>query len=451
MSKKLRNSMRLSPWLLALIMLFGAWLRVDVTLKTQVDLPIRADARDYYSYAYNLVNHGIYSRDAGFLNSENKQLSPDALRSPGYPLFLALFVSHLPIGKAVFDITLAQAVLGTLLVLLTFLAARQCLPPNWALMPAFLVAISPQLVNCGVYVLSETLFIFLMMAGLVCIAMEARKSQAGWVLFAGGLALGAAALVRPTLNYFVPFLLVTFLPAIPKAQRWSWAVKVVLGFALMTIPWTLRNWIVLGGGDQTLLISALVHGHYPWSMYEWNPLSLGYPYRYDPQIADISSSLGAALRGISERVAEHPVDYFVWYFIGKPLMFFSWGDVAAWREFFTYPMITSPYFYNPVFVGTKLAMQGLHAVLVILAVVAVSALVLKRWIDGFQEQYNVVYHLFVATFLYFLAVHVVGFPIARYCVPLLPVIFILAAYMVYQIVQNIRKKNLYKIHSHGRG
>ena len=55
-----------SRWLIAclvLVVLAGGWMRLYSVENTNVHIPIRADAKDYYSYAYNLRERGIYSRD----------------------------------------------------------------------------------------------------------------------------------------------------------------------------------------------------------------------------------------------------------------------------------------------------------------------------------------------------------------------------------------------------
>ena len=47
----------------ALLLLFGAglYLRVEMVRHTTVERAIRADARDYYTYAVNLWLHGVHS------------------------------------------------------------------------------------------------------------------------------------------------------------------------------------------------------------------------------------------------------------------------------------------------------------------------------------------------------------------------------------------------------
>ena len=417
------NVSHATSWVLLIILLLGAWLRLDATLKTRVDAPIRADALDYYSYAYNLRNHKIYSRDHAYIEGqENVDPSPDAVRTPGYSLFLTPFAGERPVVKTVLNITLLQALLGVLVICTTYLVACQLVTNRWALLPSFLVAISPQLINSGVYVLSESLFTFLLMAamGYGAFLMKTGASKSGFVFV--GVLLGLAALTRPTLNYIIPFFMIAFALSARERINWCWIVGLSAGFLLVVSPWLIRNWLVLGGADSTLTINTLVHGHYPNAMYNADPQTLGVPYRFDPQIEKLSASVGDAIIGIGQRVIDAPLEYAHWYLLGKPLMFFSWVDVAAWKGIFTYPTIASPYLYNPLFILSESMMRLTHYVWVLLAIASIFTCYRRRREGGIGLAGWAISLLFI----YFVLIHVIGFPIARYAIPLLPIVFILA-------------------------
>ncbi|MGB3070992.1 MAG: phospholipid carrier-dependent glycosyltransferase [Ottowia sp.] len=441
-SKARQKTLRPATWLLVLILLLGAWLRLDVTLKTTVVSPLRADALGYFSYAYNLRHFGIYSRDHSFTQGKGDSTpKPDALQPPGYPFLLLPFAGEVPDEETILHITQLQALLGIFVILFTYITAKEFLGKTWALLPSLLVAISPQLINCEVYILSESLFTFLMMAAIACLVIQINRHQNQLLLLLGGILLGAAALTRPTLSYIVPFLLLGLLPLLPKSARWKWAITLSLGFALLTVPWAMRNWLTLGGSDPALTINTIVHGHYPGAMYKWNPQSLGYPYRYDPDVAQLSSSLGAALQGIMARMATEPLTYFIWYFFGKPFMFFSWNDIASAGEFFTYPTPVSPYHEAPLFLASKSFMRTTHYLWILLAIVATLASAMKA--KSFtQEITSRPSRLLSIFFIYFLLVHIAGFPLARYSIPLLPVIFILATSILFELMSQYRQKSL---------
>ncbi|MBK6281219.1 MAG: glycosyltransferase family 39 protein [Gammaproteobacteria bacterium] len=416
---------------LVVIVLLGAYLRLNATLHTTVQAPLRADAGEYFSYAFNLRHDGVYSRMSPAQRADPAQVPPpDAMRSPGYPLALLAFAGGLPTERTILDITLMQALLGVVMIPLVYLLGRPLLGGAWALLPALLVAFSPQLVTAGTYVLSETLFAFLLLTAIVTLDRQFRvpEKKTVYALLAG-LILGLAALTRPTLQYLLPALLVAMLPLLPAGTRWRNALGLVLGFAIVFTPWILRNLLTLGvASDPTLTISTLVHGHYPGMMFEGKPETLGYPYRFDPRIAEISASTSAALVEILRCFRSDPSTYLDWYAIGKPLSFLGWGDAAAGGSIFTYPTSTSPYFDQPLFRVTMRLMQATHWAWVVLALLSVLLLFVPRVRAGFDDTVRITLQLAACVLLYFIAVHVAGFPIARYSIPVLPAIYLLAAF-----------------------
>lgn len=437
--------------LLALIAIvaLGAFLRFAAVLGTVVDAPLRADAGDYFSYAYNLDQFGVYSRSHAFLGGDRSLPAPDAIRSPGYPLLLSLLMEPSPSGQTLLNITLLQALLGVLMVWLVFVLGRQCLSPGWALLAALLTAVSPQLVVSGTYVLTETLFSFLLLLVLAAVFTQYRFSSRLWIALLSGMVIGAATLTRPTLQYLMLLLLPLVYLVLPRSLRWQHMGLMVLGFVLVFGPWLVRNQVVLGGSDPTLTINALVHGHYPGMMYEHNPRSFGYPYRFDPRVAELSASVEAAVSGIIERMRAAPAEYLAWYAIGKPLAFFGWADAASAGDIFTYPVIKSPYQDVAAFVWTKKLMQLTHGVWIILALLAVMVTG-WRWLrSSASDHAAVMLRLLSIVVLYFIAIHIVAFPLARYCVPLLPVLFLLAAYMLSVLVAQWRARFSYEA-NHGK-
>ena len=105
------TSARLAFVALIAIVLTGLNLRLQAALESVVDVPLRADAGEYFMYAHNLRNHGTYSAQSIGLEESKPDLIPSALRSPGYPLFLTLFLDT-PYDSLVFtDIAVAQALL----------------------------------------------------------------------------------------------------------------------------------------------------------------------------------------------------------------------------------------------------------------------------------------------------------------------------------------------------
>jgi 4-amino-4-deoxy-L-arabinose transferase-like glycosyltransferase len=98
---------------------------------------------------------------------------------------------------------------------MVFWIARRLLPMPLALTASALTAISPHLVTMNIYLLSETLFCFLVVLTMLLMATTTEKS--GMIKQAlVGLALGAAALTHPMLLYFVIPLTIFLL------HHWGW-------------------------------------------------------------------------------------------------------------------------------------------------------------------------------------------------------------------------------------
>jgi hypothetical protein len=79
-----RRRVAISIILLTLISAAALFIRLQYIERTVIDTPIRADARQYVIYGYNLAHHGVFSKEL------SKTPTSDSLRSPGYPLLIAL-------------------------------------------------------------------------------------------------------------------------------------------------------------------------------------------------------------------------------------------------------------------------------------------------------------------------------------------------------------------------
>ena len=128
---------------LILILVSGFYLRCESGLKTEVIKPLCADAAQYFMYAYNLRHKHTYSHQVGNPKDLDSPVNPDAVRSPGYPLFLTLFVDGLPNKRMIGWILFSQVIISTLTILVAFLFSRGFLSSFWSLAVALLVALSP--------------------------------------------------------------------------------------------------------------------------------------------------------------------------------------------------------------------------------------------------------------------------------------------------------------------
>lgn len=413
-----------TPLLILLcIFLLGLSLRLFSAAETRVDTPIRADARDYYLYAYNLRHHHVYSKDAGPLKSPDATPAPDAVRQPGYPLFLTPFVDSLPSNEILGRIVISQALLSTLTLILSFSLYRSFLPVSLALGASLLTAISPHLIAANSYLLTEPLFCLFIILTVCAVGGFARQPAVLRALVVG-LLLGVGNLVRPSLQYFPLLMAAVFLIHLGWKKGLQYSLVMMAGFLLFFAPWLIRNQTVLGKlMDDRLMINTLHHGMYPDFQYQENVRTYGYPYHFDPRSNEISQSMGAVIHEIGRHFREEPAKYLKWYLLGKPVAFWSWGIVQGDRDIFVYPVLETPYHGISFFEMTRDLSRQLHWVVVCLAAAASILIWFPLWSGSLQMESLMVPRLIALLLLYFTLLHAVGLPCPRYAVPLRPLVF----------------------------
>lgn len=431
---------------LSLVLLLAGYLRFVAVNDTVVLLPYRADAAHYFNYAYNLRHYGTYSWQFDSVAGTNDRPAPDAEVTPGYPLFLSAFTSTPPSADIFRRVELCQAFMGSVAVLLVFLLFRQIASPWQALVITLLAAISPQLVNIAVYMLSENLFILLLVAALYVFSRAIRDGR--WfvpLMLAAGVMFGLAALTRPVLEYFLPCLMVMIYLAYARRPALKAAGMLVLGFSLVWAPWMVRNYITLGKiGDSRVMRATIHQGSYPDLMYKGNPDSRGYPYRFDPDYQRDSKDLGSVLKAVGEQWRDHPLTELKWYLIGKPVLLWSWKMVSGPGDIFIYAAIISPYLTNPLFASLHVVMYGLHGLLVILAFGFCFFVFMPAARRYYDSKRIFLLRVLSVLLLYNTAILMIGAPFTRYSTPFLPYAYgmgVLAACILGQYMYEARAKS----------
>jgi hypothetical protein len=334
----------------------------------QVDSPLLGDILEYFNYAWNLVHHGVFSSAAPAPSLP----PPDAYRSPGYPLFLALFLSLAPTpAQGIGWAQLAQMMVGTAVVPLTIALARQWLAPMPALLAGLVVALWPHLVVFSSTLLSETLFGFLLLAFVLAMARaSARSSRA--VAVAGGLAGALAWLVNPV---------ALFLPPLAAGLLWlrgqrGLALACVLAFLPLVVGWSLRNAAESAEGGARLRIN-LVQGSYPLFLRAMND-------RYDNEIAaayvaqvEADTLLAqqqprAAAQAMLARFGERPLGYLRWYAVDKPWLLWDWSVRIGWGDVYFLRTWRSPYERIGVLRAIHAGFRALNPFVFLLAVLAAA-------------------------------------------------------------------------------
>lgn len=190
--------------------------------------PLTHDEREYLSLGVSLA------RGNGFTYAH----APDGTaqqfgRAPGYPAFLALLRPPDGATETPATVKVAQSVAGAVAVLLIATITRRAAGPRAAAIAAWLTAVHPPFVWIPSYVLSEALYLPLILG---CVALLCRAETISRALLAGA-ACGIAVLVRPGTLIFLPLAAVWLArrAALPRALLFALAVGVVV------LPWTIRN------------------------------------------------------------------------------------------------------------------------------------------------------------------------------------------------------------------
>jgi hypothetical protein len=197
------------------------------------------DSATYLQLANNWVDHHVYGL------SQNGQIIPTDLRTPGYPAFLAGVT--LLFRRSMQVILLSQAVLDVITCILTAALAAALASAGtrrrvW-IIALWLAATCPFVANYSAVVLTEVVVTFLATAALACFAFGLVQKPARLGLRIGGhwnwpfafalfgsLLTGAATLVRP---------------------------EMPLLFAAAALVFGIRAWSALGGRKSILFVAAM--------------------------------------------------------------------------------------------------------------------------------------------------------------------------------------------------
>lgn len=425
---------------LGVLLLISVHMRVTSATGTWIPDPVQRDAGEYFMYAYNLKFHHVYSRDMAGLYEPGIAPVPDAVRSPGYPLFLSLFINGPADDRTIKTITFAQAILSSITVVLCFFLFNSFLPLAWTTAATFLTGISPHLITANSYLLSETLFAFFLVLLAWFISHFSMRRRA-WQAAIAGCLVALASLIRPGLQYFAVLFALFLLFQFGRDRGAKLSGMVILGFALCLAPWLVRNANTIGStSDKTLMINFLHHGLYPDFTYEETPTSFGVPYRFDPRSAEISRTLSTVLQEIQRRFQEEPARHLRWFLIGKPAVFWSWDMVQGAGGPFVYLPSHSPYFNDGLFKLSYNFMRLLHGPIVLLAFCGLLVAWLPLTRIGVDETPLVIARVLSLLLIYYTVIHMVGAPFPRYAVPLRPFLYGMALFPLYVAGLFLRKR-----------
>lgn len=370
---------RWQGWLVLLaIFLFAFGLRWYYVSHAMVLDPVRGDATQYYAYALNLSNHGIFSKDLPGATV----IHPDNYRDPGYPVFLALWMKALGAGDAWYAaVLLSQALLGALTVTLATQLGRHWLPLRWAAAAGVVMALWPHSITINGYLLSETVFGFLTALGVLIAAGAFQRESMNQAVLAG-LTLGTAALTNAIL---LPFgILLAALLGWRKLAPRKLCVALAVGAAVLPGAWMVRNAAVVipvaGSSSTDRALQNFAQGSRPDFQTAWRDSVLGDEdakakakvvfQHMDDDYAQLRSSPLHGLGAMLQRFSRHPLQFARWYLIQKPALLWGWSIEIGQGDIFVFPTKNAPFQVQPMWIALAAICHAANTLLMLLALAA---------------------------------------------------------------------------------
>ena len=245
---------------LAAIVLAAFLVRLAWALFAHVDVRRRffLDTSMYDLLARHLA-HGM-----GFTGY---RVQPIAFYAPGYPAILA--IAYRAFGEELAVAWVLNAVLGALSCALVHVLGSRLFSRRVGLAAAAVLALFPSQIVAASLTMTEVVFCFLFTAAIYLFVRWTDEDRAAWRWFAFGLLLGVASLVRGVALPFVAVPFVCWIGLVGLRVAITRSAVTAAGLALVVLPWTARNWIVMGA---PILISADA----PYAFFNaHNPLAFG--------------------------------------------------------------------------------------------------------------------------------------------------------------------------------
>ena len=405
------------------------------------------DSPTYIRPALALLHTGHFA-----VNMENPD-EPETIRTPGYPLFIA--VHYFLFDENPFFIILTQILLSAASIFLTYAIAARLWNPRVGLLASFILFIDIPSLHFSLLILTETLFTFLILSMLYS---SVRWIQAGgrkrlWI-FIAGLALAWATQVRP-ISYYL-FLL--FIPVfLLFARQFKMKARgVVLTLLLFILPglifiggWQLRNYLQTGSGAFSHIVGVdlylfraanIVSERDGISVLEAREkIAMDFPDMSDwtsTERSNYYSSIG------KKYILEHPGLFLKIQLKGLVRLLFDPGGSRLIE--FTGADLGEGYYTNNrmTFTGTKNLKEFLFCQPLILSCDLIALIYLCIvyiyffWGYGiilFQEKKSRGIHLFfLGVFLYFTILTISPQAYRRFRVPIIPLFSIYAAFGISQ-------------------
>jgi 4-amino-4-deoxy-L-arabinose transferase-like glycosyltransferase len=238
---------------LAGVLLLALVLRVVAAVYWESRLPAAQKFAFPDSYSYWALGQTIAAGEPYQFGSPDSRV----FRTPGYPLLLAMVFSIAGPDASALSARFVGALLGTGAVLGIYLLARRLFDVRTAQLAALLAAIYPGAIALSIFVLSEALFVPLMILQFVVwvSAWQSTSRSRSWI-WSGitGMIAAGATLARPSWLLFLPVAVTLGLIIGPaRSRQLELGSFVLIGLIVGMLPWWVRNARVTGHFVPTTL------------------------------------------------------------------------------------------------------------------------------------------------------------------------------------------------------
>ena len=375
---------------LAAVTLAALVVRLAFVLLEPATHPV-GDERTWTDWALNLCSARV-------------QFSPLRIHLIFYPPVYPYFLAVLYRLSGTFETARwTQAAVGALLVPAVGLAGARAFSPRIGLWAAAVTALYPDLIWFSVHFWSETVFMVLLWWGIERLLAADAADGLGRAAAAGVL-WGVAVLTRETVLYFIP-LAAVWLALPPRAGARARGAAFLAASLLVVAPWTYRNWAVFhafvpvatAGGQNLFQGNALIERDTTYEMVD----------AVQGRVAQYHYAMRMGLQAIRDRQP--------WWIFEK----LRDEMPRLWEADSLALVHIKRGAYGPVApalaVAVALLILGPYVVVLALFTLGVTRL---RW-----SRPTV---LLVSFFAYYNLIHIVTHGFARYRLPVMPVVFLIA-------------------------
>lgn len=368
--------------------------------------------------------------EIAYLGGAHHLVEGRGFRDPAYPVFTpplyavliaaSLYLFH----DAELPVRIAQAAADSLTVVILYLITWQLLGLETALLASIALSIYPFSIYAVTYIGPETFFT-LMLSIFVLLSIYAIRYGHLRYYVSAGLVLGLATLTRGTTLYYpLVFLLPLFLLRRVSRATAPQYVAFCLAFAVVILPWSLRNYVVLDdfipvatAGSNLLPACSEKFMTIPEKVKEW------------PHLYEMMQSRGIKAPPRDSKPSER--DGFL---------------MKAGLEYCKTRLANDPLSFGPLIVKKFLRLwyateSGENHT----KIIAVNMLIYPFALYGLGLAWyrrQALTLLLLAPVGYFISLHWISFPLFRYMLPVMPYVISFAAFGIIELAPQILGRGL---------